>query len=298
MTAAKTRRAAWVRLLRPPNLPTVPGDPLVGYLLAAAAGASVDWAVLWVMAAAAALYLCGLVLNDVADYEVDLRERPGRPLPSGAVTRWHGLIGGLAFGGCGVALASMAGPWAMRAAALVFILVLVYDFLMPRGTFAGIVVMGLCRAGSVGLGIAFSGRIAGDAAPWLAAAGTGLYIVAVSKIAAGEMRVQRLGAARWLPALALAATFAAVIAARGTAHWPGLLLGGFALAVTWNVGRRLGPEPAPAVVPPAIGGFIRALILVQASLCALTPGWGSAAALALLCLWPLSALLGRRFYGS
>ena len=35
----------------------------------------------------ALFYTAGMILNDVADLEVDRRERPERPLPSGAVSR-------------------------------------------------------------------------------------------------------------------------------------------------------------------------------------------------------------------
>ena len=34
-----------------------------------------------------AIYAAGIVLNDVFDYEIDRVERPGRPLPSGRVSR-------------------------------------------------------------------------------------------------------------------------------------------------------------------------------------------------------------------
>ena len=34
-----------------------------------------------------AIYAAGIALNDVFDYAIDLEERPGRPLPSGRVSR-------------------------------------------------------------------------------------------------------------------------------------------------------------------------------------------------------------------
>ena len=43
-TPAVGRLRAWLEILRVPNLPTVPGDPLAGVLLAAAAaGGAVPW---------------------------------------------------------------------------------------------------------------------------------------------------------------------------------------------------------------------------------------------------------------
>ena len=42
-------------------------------------------AVLLLVAASVFLYLAGMVLNDVYDVEIDRRERPDRPLPSGRI---------------------------------------------------------------------------------------------------------------------------------------------------------------------------------------------------------------------
>src|SRR4051794_24098067 len=74
---------AWMQLLRPPNLFTVPGDPLAGYLFANHGFLSRSLG--WAMTASLLLYSAGLVLNDLADEAEDRRERPSRPLPSGSV---------------------------------------------------------------------------------------------------------------------------------------------------------------------------------------------------------------------
>jgi 4-hydroxybenzoate polyprenyltransferase len=75
--------SAWLRLLRLPNLLTVPGDVLAGFLLApAAAGGAGSIRCLLAIPAGLLLYAAGLVLNDLFDYAEDLRDRPDRPLPS------------------------------------------------------------------------------------------------------------------------------------------------------------------------------------------------------------------------
>ena len=75
----------WLRLLRFPNLFTVPGDPLAGFFLAGAAAPPGN--ALLAVGAALCFYVCGLVLNDLVDVGEDARERPGRPLPAGTRTR-------------------------------------------------------------------------------------------------------------------------------------------------------------------------------------------------------------------
>jgi hypothetical protein len=51
-------------------------------------------------------------------------------------------------------------------------------------------------------------------------------------------------------------------------------------------------------IPPMIGKLIRGLLFIQAAFCALAGHAGWAAAIVLLALWPVSGLVGRRFYGS
>jgi 4-hydroxybenzoate polyprenyltransferase len=299
MKTSPTVVRSWCRLVRPPNLPTVPGDTVAGFVLASGADGYGDIRLLWAALSAVALYAGGLILNDVADCSVDRVERPDRPLPSGAVPPRAALLAGLLLGAAGVGAASLAGPAALITAGFLFGCVLVYDFLTPRGSVAGLVTMGLCRCVSVRLGAAACEKtIPGDGAAWIAAAGIGLYIVAVSRIAAGETGPRRPGVGRWLPVAVLALTFAALTVCMKLVAWAGLLLALLSLGVVWDLGRRLGPEPKPETIPPLIGGYIRALIPVQAFCCAMVPGWGSGAAALLLCLWPLSALLARRFYAS
>ena len=59
-------------------------------------------------------------------------------------------------------------------------------------------------------------------------------------------------------------------------------------------------ETKNPAIPPLIGKLIRALILIQAALCAIAgglAGWLCAAVLA-LALWPFSRMVGKKFYGS
>ena len=76
---------AWLQLFRVPNLLTVPGDPLAGFLIAA--GGRLDSRAACAVVASLAFYAAGLAMNDLADFAEDTRERPKRPLPSGAIPR-------------------------------------------------------------------------------------------------------------------------------------------------------------------------------------------------------------------
>ena len=142
------RLATWARLLRLPNLFTVPGDPVAGYLLVAGAR--------WSPAAAGAavgmtlVYEGGLLLNDVCDRQADAVSRPDRPLPAGEVQPRTVLAVGAALMAAGVLTVFVtAPPRAGVAAAGVAVLAAAYDRVLKHHRVAGALAMGLCRAGSV-----------------------------------------------------------------------------------------------------------------------------------------------------
>src|SRR5581483_11719795 len=84
----------YLQLVRLPNVFTAAADSLAGWLLVRG---TFDEPRRWLplVAASMATYAGGIALNDVFDYEADLRERPSRPLPSGRVSRrFAGWLGG------------------------------------------------------------------------------------------------------------------------------------------------------------------------------------------------------------
>ena len=289
-------RKAWLALLRPPNLPTLPGDPLAGWCLAGGG----DWPGVIAAAVAAALfYLSGLILNDVADIEIDRRERPDRPLPSGRVTRAAALRAGLLFGVAGLGMAALGGAAVLGLGTLLLMAILVYTFATPRGSTRGILTMGLCRALSVGLGIAAAGRLPTPPAAMLAAAGIGGYIAAVSWLAVGETGEQTLDARRWLPLLLAAGSLGGIVwLAPAPTHLPVMVaIAATALLRIARLTQTLGTHPGPGRMPQAIGGYIRLLLLVQATACA-SRHEGLVPAAVLILLMPAAAHLGKRFYAS
>ena len=100
---------AWLEVLRISNLPTVWTNVLVGVVLSLAfvqpSNPSLV-AVLIAIVAGSCLYLAGMVFNDVFDVEIDHRERPGRPIPSGRIGRGAATMIGAVLLAIGVGL-----PW-------------------------------------------------------------------------------------------------------------------------------------------------------------------------------------------
>ena len=227
-----------------PNWPTVPGDPLAGFALASLGQAEAHWVrVLPVVGSSLLLYAAGMIWNDCADYEEDLRERPLRPLPSGRIERRRAAGIGGRLAAAGVGLAWVAGVYAGLLAILLLGLVLAYNFGSRQVRLLGFVNMGACRGVSLLLGAV----AAGAQSTWpvwvpVAAASLTLYITVVSWIAADE-----------------------------------------------TLDSRISRQ---------VGMLIRLLMPIQAGLCMFGGRGGMIAGAVVWAGWPVSSLLGRKFYAS
>ncbi len=181
----------WLELLRLPNLLTVPGDVLAGSFCAGYMGfnARIGVAIL----IALLNYAGGVVLNDVADWREDRRERPNRPLCRGAISRNQALLVGVLALVAGWAMAWCYGHEMLFCAAVLSGLVVLYDFGRVVLGRAAVVVMASCRVTLFLLG-ATAGSQLGYYGWWVwAAAGLeGLYVVAISLCAWDETRSSRI----------------------------------------------------------------------------------------------------------
>lgn len=275
------RAADVVELVRAPAALTVLGDALVGSL---SAGDRTGARNLALAVSSACLYTAGMALNDFADAELDARERPERPIPSGRVSR------GAAFGvaatltAVGIGAAFFAG----RAAGLVSLGLTVslwsYD-LVFKSTPAGPAVMAACRGLDVLMGGA-GPRWRGALVP---AAGIAAHTVAVTVVSRGEVTgtTSFVGRAAAATSVAAAAT--------------GLLgVGDRAAAIAGGanyLGAVLPPQLAVASSPDAeharnaTRAGIRAVVPLQAAFAARAGAPGATAFLLGVDL--LGRLLGR-----
>ena len=158
-----------LQLIRLPNVLTAAADSLAGWLLGGGSlGEAGRWAPLAI--ASMVLYAAGMALNDVFDTEIDRQERPGRPIPSGRVSR--SFAGGLGAIGLvvGPLVAWLSGSSAsLVVAGVLAAVILAYDAGLKR-TVLGPGVMGACRGLNLLLGLTHTQALGGPVA-WLAAAG-------------------------------------------------------------------------------------------------------------------------------
>ncbi|MGA2619278.1 MAG: UbiA family prenyltransferase [Thermoguttaceae bacterium] len=317
--------AAYLQLLRLPNLFTAMADVAMGFLFVRASWAwdpppiNLRPIGAWVLAvlavASALLYAAGVVLNDVFDLERDRRERPQRPLPSGRVSLraarwigWESLLAGTALP-CGVALllyrhrpaaaadALVALRPAIVAGALALTIVL-YDALL-KPTVAGPLALGACRMLNVLLGMSVL-RTPLASEHWLIAAAIGVYAAGITWFARREhgrsaraqlaaataVMMAGVGLLAWLPRW----TDNILRAIQQEPGWWYLLVGVLG-AITCRRCLWAVASPVPGRVRTAVAQAILSLIFLDAAAC--YAGCGPFWALLILCLLVPAGLLGR-----
>jgi 4-hydroxybenzoate polyprenyltransferase len=225
-----------------------------------------------------------MFLNDAFDARIDARERPERPLPSGALSA--GLVWTLGFGqlGFGVLLLAAFGRDTALAGAALAAAIIVYDA-WHKGNPLAPFVMGLCRAlVYVGTVVAASALLT---APVIGAAGALLAYVAGLTFAAKEESFNSIAA--WWPLPLLASPVVWTLATGGV-DWTTLASAGafllvIGVAIFWLRRRAAGD------VKRAISLLIAAIAINDA----LVASAAGSTFLALVCcgLFALTLLLQR-----
>ena len=278
---------AHLELFRIPTVFTAMADVFAGFLFVHATFEPVAVFVCMLLASCL-LYLAGMVLNDVYDVEVDRRDRPQRPLPSGRISvTWARSMGyGLLF--VGVALGWLAGyihadevawPWrcGVVATALAAGVVLYDKFL--KSTPLGPVAMGACRMLNILLGmsaapIAWAGggaaTVGYETAQLIAAAGVGMYIAGVTWLARSEAgtsgRIHLAGGTIvMLAGMALIATFPRWLISGHFDRLP-MLLAILGALIGWRCLRAV-VTPDARHVQTAVRVALLSLIVLDASIC-------------------------------
>jgi 4-hydroxybenzoate polyprenyltransferase len=170
-----------LRLGRVSNLPTVGSNVLAGVVLAGGTISALAMATLVV--AASAFYVGGMFLNDAYDAQIDARERPERPIPSGQVSRAEVMTWGFGWLALGLALVAFVKPVALVAGAATCGLIVLYNR-WHKGNPLGPVIMGLCRVGLYLIAASCAGGI--TAAVWVGAALLLSWVLGLTYVAKHE----------------------------------------------------------------------------------------------------------------
>jgi 4-hydroxybenzoate polyprenyltransferase len=302
----KTLRA-YLELVRLPNAFTAAADALAGYWLARGFLVG-DRRLAWLIVASVCLYCGGIVLNDLRDVEIDRRERPGRPLPSGRVSRAFarrlivillgiGLLGATLAGSASIQTAEISSQNRGMFAALALIATIAAYDLQLKSTILGPPAMGLCRALNLAMPLAAM-RVEITNAHAAALLGMFLYVTSLTYFGRDEAGVSL----RRRLALGGIGILSGLIVLGFVTTWnpsgdPLTLVIWLALAIqTIRCAWRAWKLPEQPLVQHAMKTFILGIIAFDAVIASAIGGWQAAAIVLALLIPPIA--IGRRLYST
>ncbi len=254
---------AYAELSRLSNVPTCLTNVLVGLAIGAASTTSAEIEVLKVVVLTAAvmlLYVAGMALNDAIDVNIDRRERPTRPIPSGRVSLRGAYSYVVVCMVLGLGLSALASMNAVIPAGLLIACIVSYDVAHKKAA-ASVILMGGCR----GLVYVTAAAAVTPQLDWIItgtlAAAICVYIIVISIVA----RVEASGAAgarrRWAFLLPVVVLAPAAVVRPLSWIWPsiaGLLVIGWLLHSARHVARR------PLRIQRAVLAWLAGICLMDA----------------------------------
>lgn len=301
---------AYLELVRLPAVFTAMADVVMGFLFTHPRLPSRDrWELALILAASSALYLAGMVLNDVFDLRTDARERPRRPLPSRRISVSAAQRLGWGLLAVGLALAWGAVAWGdggLRPGWIGTLLagcIVLYDGYLKR-TALGPVGMGACRALNVLLGMSLAAT-GWRPEHWLVAGALGVYIAGVTWFARNEATRSH----RWHLLAAMGVMLAGISLLLEVPHltdetvvllqqqpirWT-LLIGALGLLISY---RCLGAviDPTARRVQLAVRHCLTSLVMLDAAISFVV--WDIPGAIAVMLLLIPTIFLGQWIYST
>ncbi len=281
-------------LVRLPSVLSVPGDVLLG--TATSARGERPLKIAGLTAASSCLYMAGMALNDYADRDVDAKERPKRPIPSGRVSSKFALrlATGLTAASLGLAY-TVGGRRALAVALPLAATVWAYDLALKKTPW-GPLGMAACRSLDVLMGSL------GSRESWPAAGVVGGHTFLITVVSRREAQ----GGTGELALASLAGTAAVTAAAAKLAFKrtgpkllgrpvrqaaSALLLGAHAVSMGKAEFKALH-KPSAENLQRVVGAGVLGLMPLEAGMLAGAGGIGKAATLA--AGWRLARRLARR----
>jgi 4-hydroxybenzoate polyprenyltransferase len=123
---------SYLRLVRFPNLFTLPSNIFAGYLsVQLHHSIEIDTVILLVLVSVS-LYAAGVIFNDVADRKIDLKERPNRPIPSGKITLRNAIFLASLLLATSIVTSFFISVTTFIVVVILIVLILLYDFLLKN----------------------------------------------------------------------------------------------------------------------------------------------------------------------
>lgn len=288
--------------MRPANIVTAFADILAGF---AAAGGLITIGsgslqvepnaaqLSFLLVSTFGLYGGGVVFNDIFDANLDAKERPERPIPSGRVSKTGAISLGSFLLLVGIFFGFQVNTISGLIATGIVVLVLLYDKWAKHSTYWGPVFMGACRGGNLLLGISIIPLLLVNL--WFLFLIPLAYIAAITLVSQGEVHGGNKTAgfsAVGLIVLVLIALTALSFRLDYTllSALPYLILFGIVVLPSFIKAARI---PEAELIRTAIKRGVLSLIILNSTLAA---GFaGIIAGLFVLILLPISILLSKLF---
>ena len=289
--------------MRPANIVTAFADIATGFVIGLVTWSenSGVWnisnfanpSLFWLLTATFGLYGGGVVFNDYFDAELDQKERPERPIPSGRATKWEAaLLGGMLLI-IGNVAALQVNQFSFFLALGITFMALFYDKFAKHHTFLGPLAMGLCRGGNLLLGVsAFPEAITSG---WFLVLIPVLYIGAITLISQGEVHGGKkinLSIALMLYVLVILFILSLGFIIGAGTYFSLTFLVLFAYLIIPPLFSAL-KQNDPRLIGKAVKAGVLSLIVLDASLAATYGGW--LPGLIILLLLPVSLALAKLF---
>jgi len=146
-------------LVRLPNLFTLPSNILVGIAAISSLAFTLTSFVqfLLLVTISILLYCVGIVLNDLYDFDIDKKERPNRPLPSGKISRRSAIVLVVIFSTLALILSLLVSFSTLVISSILFLTIFGYDKYL-KNTHAGPLTIASARVMNILLGTSVSFR--------------------------------------------------------------------------------------------------------------------------------------------
>lgn len=155
MKTAIEKIKSWLILIRLPNLFTVPGDPICGFLLSCRKNP--DLALLFACIASLSAYIFGLIGNDIADIEEDKLSAPERPLPSGKISPTSAKIAKSFLFFFALLFSFYVSKRAGITTIFLLFFIILYNNFFKKNPLIGPILLASCRTLNLSLGAAVAG---------------------------------------------------------------------------------------------------------------------------------------------
>ena len=247
--------------MRLSNAPTIVSNVLVGWAIGMQSASEPTWhGVVPTAIAMLLLYIGGMALNDVMDVEIDRRERPHRPIPSGAISRFSATLFVVACFAIALGLLVTRDWMALAYGFVLMVAIITYNAWHARSA-ASVVLMGLCR-GLVYLTVALA---VGGTPPWsvvaLLSTAMVVYVLLFSLVARGETSPKKMRFEEVIVLLPMFAVLFAEFVSSAAPTWQTIV--GRGVFLIWLLGVALHLQSPKRHVGLAVAGWIAGIALLD-----------------------------------